>query len=394
MDNLGGGDNINKHPVAVYLVTAHVRIIFKTEFLLKQSSVYYTSYYCEDYLPAKIVDSRYTCSISKMLETTSKRTTALQECGRVEELTRKLLPAEDKGTNSEFVPGLVPLTGWAAAVREQNAQLVSCVGTAHLTDVHYCSTSDKEHTNLSCAIPSKEETPFKQELVLTPTSYQQRGTFGNNSEFVAGLTPFTEWMKAVQEQNSQLVPGVRITHLTSPHSQNTHLTSPPSQITHHSSPPSHNTSNREGLNLCFVTFGEEETYPTTEEMVLMLTAQQESEGVIKKNSELVTGVQPLTECTAAVQEQNAQLLPGVLATHTTSPHCCNTRDREHINPLLATFGEEETFRFIKEQEIVLPTTAWHETEGAFVERCEFVKGALPFGRLLAIMEKERVELVM
>ena len=321
-----------------------------------------------------------------MLETTSKRTTAIQECGRAEELTRKSLPAEDKGTNSEFVPGLVPLTGWAAAVREQNTQLVLCVGTAHLTDVHYYSASDREHTNLSYATPSKEETPFKQELVLTPTSYQQRGTFGNNSELVPGLTPFTEWMKSVQERNSQLVPGTRITHLTSPSSQNTHPTSPPSQITHLTSPPSHNTSKREGINLYFVTFDEEETYPTTEqEMVLTLTAQQESEGVFKKNSELVTGVQPLTECTAAVQEQNAQLLPGVLTTHTTTPHCCNTGDREHTNPLSGTFGEEETFLFTREQEIVLPPTAQLEPEGVFVET---------FGRLLAIMEKGKAELVM
>ena len=129
-------------------------------------------------------------------------------------------------------------------------------------------------------------------------------------------------------------------------------------------------------------------------MVLMLTAQQESEGVFEKNSELVTGVQPLTEHTAAVQEQNAQLLPGVLTKHPTSPHCCNTRDREHTNPLLATFGEEETFHFTREQEIVLRPTAWRETEGAFVERCEFVNGALPFCRLLAIMERERAEVVM
>ena len=126
----------------------------------------------------------------------------------------------------------------------------------------------------------------------------------------------------------------------------------------------------------------------------MVTAQQESQGVFKKNSELVNGVQPLTEWTAAVQEQNAQLLPGALTTHTTSPHCCNTRDREHTNPLSATFGEEETFRFTKEQEIVLPPTAQLEPEGVFVERCELVNGVLPFGRLLAIMEKERAELVM
>ena len=351
-----------------------------------------------------------------MAEIPLKRTLVLQKESllltnkqeRATELTCKPLPAEDKGTNSEFVPGLVPLTGWAAAVREQNTQLVLCVGTAHLTDVHYCSKSDREHTNLSYATPSKEETPFftkKQELVLPPTSCQQRGTFGNNSEFVAGLTPLTEWMKAVQGQSSQLVPGARITHPTFPPSQNTHLTSPPSQITHlTSSPsqitqlaslPSHNTSNREHISLGFVTFGEEETYSTAEqEMVLTLTAQQESQGVFKKNSELVTGVQPLNECTAAEQEQKAQLLPGVLTTHTTSPHSCNTRDREHTNPLLATFGEEETFHFIKEQEIVLPPTAQLEPEGATVERCELVNGVLPFGRLLAIMEKERAELVM
>ena len=322
----------------------------------------------------------------------------ISEQERTTEMTCKLLPAEDKGTNSEFVSGLVPLTGWAATVREQNAQLVPCVGTAHLTDVHYCSKSDREHTNLSYTTPSKEETPFstkKQELVLTPTSCQQRETFGENSELVPAVTPLTEWMKAVQEQNSQLVPGVQIAHLKSPPSQITHLTSPSSQITHLTSPLSHNTSNRGGIKLCFVKFGEEETYSTTDqEMVLALTAQQESEGVFKKNSELVTGVQPLTECTAAVMEQNAQLVPGVLTTHPTSPHCCNTGDREHTNPLLATFGEEETFHFIKEQEIVLPPTAWCEPEGAFVERCEFVNGALPSGRLLAIMERERAELVM
>ena len=297
--------------------------------------------------------------LSKMPETSPERKLLFKEGSlllfskqeRTTELTCKPIPAEDKGTNSEFVPGLVPLTGWAAAVREHNTQLVSCVGTAHLTDVHYCSTSDREHTNLSYAIPSKEENSFsnkKQEMVITPTSYQQREMLDKNSKFVPGLTPLTEWMKAVQEQNSQLVPGVQITYLTSP----------PSQITHLTSPSSHKTSDREGKNLCFVTFGEEETYFTVEqEMVLTLTAQQESEGVFKKNSELVTSLQPFTECTAAVQEQNAQLLPGVLTTHPTSPHCCNTRDREHTNPLSATFGKGETFRFTKEQEIVPPSTA-------------------------------------
>ena len=213
---------------------------------------------------------------------------------RTTELICKPLPAEDKGTNSEFVPGLVPLTGWATAVREQMVQLVWCVGTAHLADANYYSTNDKAHTNLSYALPSKGENSFstkKQELVLMPTSCQQRQMFDENNVLVPGLTPLTEWMKAEQEQNSQL-------------------------------------------------------------------------------------------------------LPGVLTTHPTSPHCCNTRDREHTNLLLATFGEEETFLFTKEQETMLPPTARLKPEGVFVETCELVTGALPFSRLLATTEGERAELVL
>ena len=140
-----------------------------------------------------------------------------------------------------------------------------------------------------------------------------------------------------------------------------------------------------------------------EESLLLISKQERTTKLTCKplpaedkgtNSEFVPGLVPLTGWAAAVKEQNAQLVPGVLTTHPTSPHCCNTSDREHINPLSATFGEEETFRFIKEQEIVLPTTAWREPEGAFVERCELVTGAFPVGRLLAIMERERAELVL
>ena len=115
------------------------------------------------------------------------------------------------GDNSQLVVGVSPHTPWLAAIKEQNAQLVTGRGSP----TAYSPTNSGEETRQTTVVPtttgSWEETSGsegKQQMVLSKSNQlKPEGAFGDSSELVVVQSPLATLLVTVKEEKAELVTG-------------------------------------------------------------------------------------------------------------------------------------------------------------------------------------------
>ena len=113
--------------------------------------------------------------------------------------------------NSQLVVGVSPHTPWLAAIKEQNAQLVTGRGSP----TAYSPTNSGEETRQTTVVPTStgswEETSGskgKQQMVLSKTNQLKlEGAFGDSSELVVVQSPLATLLVTVEEEKAELVTG-------------------------------------------------------------------------------------------------------------------------------------------------------------------------------------------
>ena len=115
------------------------------------------------------------------------------------------------GDNSQLVVGVSPHTPWLAAIKKQNAQLVTGRGSPTV----YSPTNSGEETRQTTVVPtttgSWEETSGsegKQQMVLSKTNQlKPEGAFGDSRELVVVQSPLATLLVTVEEEKDELVTG-------------------------------------------------------------------------------------------------------------------------------------------------------------------------------------------
>ena len=123
----------------------------------------------------------------------------------------QLSPNHLFGDNSQLVVGVSPHTPWLAAIKEQNAQLVTGRGSP----TAYSPTNSGEETRQTIVVPtttgSWEETSGskgEQQMVLSKTKqFKPEGAFGDSSELVVVQSPLATLLVTVEEEKAELVTG-------------------------------------------------------------------------------------------------------------------------------------------------------------------------------------------
>ena len=107
--------------------------------------------------------------------------------------------------NSQLVVGVSPHTPWLAAIKEQNAQLVTGRGSPAAysprnqdTRMDLSNTATQEETLLT---PRNQQMVVGQNLQLPPNHL-----FGDNSQLVVGVSPHTPWLDATGECSNICIP--------------------------------------------------------------------------------------------------------------------------------------------------------------------------------------------
>ena len=115
------------------------------------------------------------------------------------------------GDNSQLVVGVSPHTPWLAAIKEQNAQLV----TDKVLPIAYSPAKWGEETRQTTVVPtttgSWEETSGskgKQQMVLSKLNQlKPEGAFGDSSELVVVQSPLDTLLVTVEEEKAEMVTG-------------------------------------------------------------------------------------------------------------------------------------------------------------------------------------------